>query len=162
MTRTALAALCLLAWGCAHYPPNARLERWAPTEGYRFETLAAGQNSDSLFICLAFSGGGTRAAAFAYGALAKLASIRASWEGRNVRLLDEVDCMSSVSGGSFTAAYYALHGDALFTDFGDRFLNRNIEHELLEKVLVAQVRVRDGVLRGQARGVGGDHIKQLI
>lgn len=137
MTRRsgALVALCLLLWGCAHYPLNARLERWAPTEGYRFETLAAGQNSDSLFICLAFSGGGTRAAAFAYGALAKLASIRASWEGRNVRLLDEVDCMSSVSGGSFTAAYYALHGDALFTDFGDRFLNRNIEHELLEKVL---------------------------
>jgi predicted acylesterase/phospholipase RssA len=131
----ALAAFGLLAAGCAHYPPTAKLDRWDPRAGYRFEALPAGDNSDSLFICLAFSGGGTRAAALAYGALAKLAAIRITWEGRSVRLLDEVDCISSVSGGSFTAAYYALRGDALFQDFGGRFLYRDIQGELAAQLL---------------------------
>ena len=31
-------------------------------------------------------------------------------------LLDEVHSISSVSGGSFTAAYYGLYGDQIFED----------------------------------------------
>jgi NTE family protein len=133
--RTALIGLCLMAVACAHYPLNAPLSRYAPDRGYRFETLEAGSNTDSLFICLAFSGGGTRAAAFAYGVLSRLASIPVVWNGQPIRLLDEVDCISSVSGGSFTAAHYALYRDAIFKDFGDRFLYRDIEWELLKRVL---------------------------
>jgi NTE family protein len=38
------------------------------------------------------------------------------------RLLDEVDAISSVSGGRFTSAYYGLHGDGIFDDFEDVFL----------------------------------------
>jgi len=30
------------------------------------------------------------------------------------RLLDEVDLVSGVSDGSFTVAYYGLHGDGIF------------------------------------------------
>jgi len=35
--------------------------------------------------------------------------------------------MSSVSGGSFPAAYYGLHHDKIFTDFEKDFLNQDIE-----------------------------------
>lgn len=41
------------------------------------------------------------------------------------RLLDQVDVISAVSGGSYTAAYYGLFGDRLFEDFRERFLLRN-------------------------------------
>jgi NTE family protein len=42
-----------------------------------------------------------------------------------------VDYISAVSGGSFTAAYYALYGDAIFADFEDKFLNQNIQRRLM-------------------------------
>jgi len=51
-------------------------------------------------------------------------------DGQEKRLLDEVDCISSVSGGSFTAAYYGLFRDRLFEDFRARFLERDIQRAL--------------------------------
>ena len=49
------------------------------------------------------------------------------WEGQERRLLDEVDVISSVSGGSFTAAYYGLLREELFDParFEKAFLYRN-------------------------------------
>src|SRR5207244_812668 len=114
----------LLSGGCAHYLENARLKHYDPKSGYRFRALAHDGNSDSLQVFLAFSGGGTRAAALSYGVLEELARTEIVWEGQHRRLLDEVDTISSVSGGSFTAAYYALYGDQIFTDFDDRFLDQ--------------------------------------
>jgi len=117
---------------CAHYPLNARLARYDAKAGYRFSQFKANaDNTDSLFICLAFSGGGTRAAALSYGVLKRLATVEIEWEGKQKNLLDEVDCISSVSGGSFTAAYYALFRQRVFTEFPDKFLYRNIEGELI-------------------------------
>jgi NTE family protein len=49
-------------------------------------------------------------------------------------MLDEVDLISSVSGGSFTAAYYGLHGDAAFNDFEQVFLRRDIEGHLIKSL----------------------------
>jgi NTE family protein len=46
-------------------------------------------------------------------------------------LLDEVHTINSVSGGSFTAAYYGLHGEQIFDDFEDVFLRRNVEGALI-------------------------------
>jgi NTE family protein len=103
--------------------------------GYRFENLEGGKEENKLFVCLAFSGGGTRAAALAYGAMLALRQTRIDWPRRGESLLNEVDCISSVSGGSFTAAYYALYHDRLFEDFEDRFLYRNIQGGLLLEAL---------------------------
>jgi NTE family protein len=103
----ALSVLCWLLVGCtAHYFVN---QPYAPAVavGAGLSQLKAGATrSDSLLVGLAFSGGGTRAAAFAYGVLEVLAEAYVRWEGRELRPLDEVDVISSVSGGSFTAAYY--------------------------------------------------------
>jgi NTE family protein len=98
---------------------------------YRFNFEAGTNNSNSLFICLAFSGGGTRAAALAYGVLEKLKNTRITWKGTEKRLLDEVDCISSISGGSFTAAYYGLFGEKIFQDYRTRFLDADIQGSLL-------------------------------
>lgn len=121
-----LAALCLvLAAGCAHYPENASWSQVDPQQGYRQPAEVAGQ--DELFIALAFSGGGTRAAAFSYGALKKLkATPLPGGQGRSV--LDEVDLISSVSGGSFTAAYFGLFGqEKTMREFPAKFLHQNYE-----------------------------------
>lgn len=53
-------------------------------------------------IGLALSGGGYRAAAYHIGTLRAL---------NKLGILDKVDVISAVSGGSITAAYYALHKD---------------------------------------------------
>jgi NTE family protein len=126
-----LVAAVLLGAGCARYPTNARLEHYDPQSGYRFRNLTNTGNSDSLQVFLAFSGGGTRAAALSYGVLEELARTQIVWEGQHRRLLDEVDYISAVSGGSFTAAYYALYGDRIFDDFEHKFLNQNIQRQLM-------------------------------
>ncbi|MDH5323301.1 MAG: patatin-like phospholipase family protein [Gammaproteobacteria bacterium] len=129
-------AVCTLALGaCAHYPVNERLVSLAPDEGYRFTNLDASDEADSLFVILTFSGGGTRAAAFSYGVMERLAAETIMVNGKAKRLLDEVDVISSVSGGSFTAAYYGLFGDALFEEFKNRFLYRNVQSALILRIL---------------------------
>src|SRR5690606_17467398 len=80
-----------------------------------------------LLVFLAFSGGGKRSSAFAYGALKGLRDFEIELDGRKRRLLDEVDSISAVSGGSFPAAYYGLHRDRIFTDFEADFLKRDVE-----------------------------------
>lgn len=137
---TSILVFCLLASGCASYVLNQPLTNYDPDAGYRFPELVEdaaldASNSESLFICLAFSGGGTRAAAFAYGVLEKLRTTMIQWEGKTTSLLDEVDCISGISGGSFTAAYYGLFGKRIFQDFRERFLDRDIQGELLARVL---------------------------
>ena len=62
---------------------------------------------------LSFSGGGTRAAAFSYGVLEELRRTEITVDGQRRRLIDEVDIITGVSGGSFTALAYALHGERL-------------------------------------------------
>lgn len=137
-----ILAVVLLFAGCAHYPPNRPLEQHAPAYGYRFTNLASPEKADNMLVIVTFSGGGTRAAALAYGVLEHLANTEFLREGKPQRLLDEVDIISSVSGGSFTAAYYALHGDGIFRDFESRFLKRDVQGDLTRKILAPANLVR--------------------
>lgn len=123
---------------CAHRFRNAALDKHQRNKGYRFKPLEAGEdNTNSLFVCLTFSGGGTRAAALAYGVLKELAATKIDqpYTEKRVRLLDEVDLISSVSGGAFTAAYYGLYGDRIFQDFEQRFLYRDVQGDLTWRML---------------------------
>jgi NTE family protein len=87
-------------------------------------------------VILAFSGGGTRAAAFSYGVLEALRDIEVTTtSGRKTRLLDEVDLITGVSGGSFTALGYGLYGDRLFDLFETSFLKRDVQHTLIRRLL---------------------------
>lgn len=67
---------------------------------------------DSEFIILfAFSGGGKRSASFGYGALKAADGIEIK---DGFSLADEIDVVSGVSGGSFTASAFALYHKKLF------------------------------------------------
>ena len=133
---TAMVAAVFLA-GCASRPINEPLEKVDLTSGYRpLLKLAQRQHNDpaTLFV-MSFSGGGTRAAAFAYGALEELNSVEFDLNGETRRLVDEVDLLTGVSGGSFTALSYALYGDRLFSEYEQRFLKRNVQSALMWRTL---------------------------
>jgi predicted acylesterase/phospholipase RssA len=131
----------LILGACAHYPHTIATPLGAPAgasafEGYRFENFPAdGRNSDSLFVILTFSGGGTRAAALAYGVLRELAHTPIDTGSRTRSLLDEVDVISTVSGGSFAGAFYALYGPDSLEAFESRFLTWNAESTLKKRML---------------------------
>jgi NTE family protein len=88
--------------------------------------------SSELLVLLGFSGGGTRAAALSYAVLQELAATTITIDGRKRRLSDEIDVISSVSGGSFTSAYFGLFGDGIFDDFKQNVLLRPIQDDLLK------------------------------
>ena len=100
-------------------------------------------SSDDVMMSLAFSGGGTRAAAFSFGVLKEIDRTRIRDRGKNVSLLDRVDFVSGVSGGSVLAAYYGLRKREALTDFRERFLLRNAEEVAQHPGLDRQSRPRD-------------------
>jgi len=136
-------ALSLLISGCASYGvvQNAPTSASAPAKEYSIRARNQGSGGwgqasrgGDLVVHLTFSGGGTRAAAFSYGVLKAMRDINVKIDGQPRRFLDEIDAIISVSGGSFTSAYYGLHGEKIFADFEDAFLRRDVEGDLKSKL----------------------------
>jgi len=95
--------------------------------------VVPGNDPQTLFV-LTFSGGGTRAAAFAFGVLEELRRTPIGAPTGTHTALDEVDLVTGTSGGSFTALAYALYGSTLFDMYQDAFLKRNVQGALLERL----------------------------
>lgn len=93
------------------------------------------EDSESIAMLVTLSGGGARAAAFGYGVLDALRQTRVNWKGQNFSLLDELDVISGVSGGSIIAAYYAAFGEKTFPGFDHDFLRKNFQDSLISTVL---------------------------
>jgi len=128
---TAVLSVALLS-GCASTlaPHNAPFAGKVVEHGYRAGASRPAGAPESLVFGLSFSGGGTRAAALAYGVLEELSRTSVAINGESHRMLDLVETISAVSGGSYTAAYYGLFGDRIFKDFESRFLKRDVQNEL--------------------------------
>ena len=128
-------AAALLA-GCAARPVLPPIAKALPDEGYRIAGREAATAGKDNLVVLAFSGGGTRAAAFSFGVLEYLRRTEITGpDGRVGRLLDGVDLITGVSGGSFTALAYGLYGDRLFDEYEARFLKRDVQGEILARTL---------------------------
>jgi len=128
--------LCAFAAGCAHWPATPPLQQ-AGAPGYRLTGESRAGQSDDLLVILAISGGGTRAAALGYGVLEELRRTEVKVNGVKRRLLDEVDVISAVSGGTFPATYYALRGEKTFEEFETKVLSRNFETELAKRIILS-------------------------
>jgi NTE family protein len=135
VVRLALAATLAIS-GCGSTPTREQaLDKIVPLTA---PVLAPGveANSDKLFVVVTFSGGGKRAAAFSYGVLEALRDVKVTTpDGEQHSLLDEIDLISAVSGGAFTAAYYAMNGKEAFDSYAPRFLNHDTEKDLWRKIL---------------------------
>ena len=123
----------LVLGGCATRPVNPPIAQADPGNGYRFENRVQPKEKGGNIVILAFSGGGTRAAAFSYGVLEFLRRTEATGPRGTGRLLDQVDIITGVSGGSFTALAYGLYGDRLFTEYEQRFLKRDVQGEIVSR-----------------------------
>jgi NTE family protein len=109
-------------------PINEPLSSGAPPTAELGHSTAVATYYDDTVIALSFSGGGTRAAAFAYGVLTALD--QTPTPNRSTPLLDRIDFVTGVSGGSVLAAYYGLKKRKALADFKQRFLLRNAEEGL--------------------------------
>jgi len=130
-----LAALLLS--GCSRYGvvENLPIQQVTEGQGYRMIEHHRQHPVGDVLVLLAFSGGGTRAAALSYGVLKALRDTRVDIDGRPMRLLDEVDRITSVSGGSFTSAYYGLYGERIFDDYEQAFLKKDVQGALTLQVI---------------------------
>lgn len=129
---TVLVALIPLLGGCqtTQVVMNQPLPKAASgtpdyNDGYSLNRMLEDPRGEVL-LALAFSGGGKRSAAFAHGALRGLSKMQVREDGKTRRLLDEVDYIAAVSGGSFPAMHYGLYRDKSFDTFTDDFLKRDI------------------------------------
>ena len=119
--------------GCASYgvvENQQKLTAATPTLK-QHQSLSGKERINDITVILAFSGGGSRAAALSYGVLKQLDSTSLGEQGRT--LLDEVDNISAVSGGSITAAYYGLVGKDIFSGYLKSFLYQDNERLIVRK-----------------------------
>jgi NTE family protein len=130
----ALFVSACTTFGVVEKRPYARSD---DSPGYSLGEFAQKLNrqSDELSLAVAFSGGGTRVAALSYGVMQELRDTHLQLNGREVRMLDTISAISSVSGGSFTSAYYGLYGDRIFVDHEARFLRQDVEGALIRGLL---------------------------
>lgn len=127
-----LICFALLA-GCAAWnkPLNAPLEgENAPLVEVTPESIGKGE----VYVGLAFSGGGMRASAFAYGMIEELRA-QGAITGTPDGLLDHVRLVSGVSGGSVTAAQLGLYGPRGMDGYRERYLITNAEKYMANSVL---------------------------
>ena len=132
------AACAAILAGCAsvyNLPGNAPLGAALADNNVGREITAY---DDDVLLALAFSGGGTRAAAFSFGVLSELERTRAG-SSQTRSLLDRVDFVSGVSGGAVTAAYFGLKKRDALVDFRERFLLRNAEEALSTQVSLGNI-----------------------
>lgn len=95
-------SLCLTLTGCF-----AKIHQ-LPAHPDKATPVFAPLPDQETLVGIALSGGGSRAATFAAGALEALAKVRILEGGQTRSLLEKVTHMSSVSGGSLATAYYAV------------------------------------------------------
>jgi NTE family protein len=138
--QAALPALLLALAGCSTVEMNRPLDNPPDSltpagtitpDGYRLTGIAPNEQSPEILLAIAMSGGGKRSAAFSYGILQGLRDFPITVGGQETNLLEQVDIISSVSGGSFTAAYYGLHRDEIFETYEDAFLRQNTQGRIV-------------------------------
>jgi NTE family protein len=104
-----------------------------------------GTEPGAPLILIAFSGGGSRAAALGLGVLDELAAQTYPATDKPVALIDRVRVVSSVSGGSVVAAWFGLVGparlDELKTDFLARDNMATLEWEATDPLTLARLSV---------------------
>lgn len=136
VVRPLLIASLLVLAGCATRPVNPPVTRIDQSKPYLVERPGQVEGQRQNLVVLAFSGGGTRAAAFSYGVLETLRGTEIVVKaGQKVRLIDQIDVITGVSGGSFTALAYRLYGESLFDAYEKRFLKRDVQGELIKRLL---------------------------
>jgi NTE family protein len=131
-----LAALLLSACSTTHPWSNEPLAaQESVVYHWRAQLLDSSRHPD-LLVVASFSGGGSRAAAFAHAVLAELRREIFLWRGRPTNLTTEIDVVAGVSGSSIADAHLALHGiEESLRRFPDEFPAIDFQTKLVRSVL---------------------------
>jgi NTE family protein len=148
-------AITLVAFGCAkvdNLPLNVqaapmRLVDAPPST----DALPAHVRNDDRLIAVVLSGGGSRAAAFGWGALSELAATPTE----TGTLADQIGVVSGVSAGAILGAFFVRNGVEGLPAFRTRFLDVDVEAALrngfgpanLARALHGGVNDREGLPR---------------
>jgi NTE family protein len=130
-----LIGLTWLVTGCSsirytHTPALVDADR---NHGYRMNNLKPEHGENGALVFLSLSGGGMRATAFSYGVLESLDTHPANQES-GTSLLDEVDVVNAVSGGSLVAAVLTTRGTKGFRSF-EPMLYEGLQGSLIRRWL---------------------------
>jgi predicted acylesterase/phospholipase RssA len=123
--------LALLITACSYPTRNQQATVISEKTGYRWHSSQPSGLEDTLVIVTA-SGGGTRATALTLSVLQAMNEIKLA---SGSSLAQEVDLISSVSGGSVAAGYFALEGTQGFKSLEDNFIRKNGTATLLFNAL---------------------------
>ena len=145
----ALMATTVAIAGCGitHLPNRPIEEEWKEEKWEWRGDRSEQEGAKRRLVAVSLSGGGMRASALGYSILRTLQKTRMTDDGNEGDMLDEVDVISGVSGGSVPAAYVVAKGrDKLATFEGD-WLEKDVEKELVRRamnpVLATQIAMTD-------------------
>ena len=136
LNRTLLASSMALLTACHSilYQPAKTLSQIDPEKGYRLEkTMQQALEKENLVI-VTFSGGGSRAASLGYGVLEQFQQTAVRPTEKGDTLLQNIDVVYGVSGGSVLAAYLALEGQETIPKFKEFFLKKNFQKKVINEV----------------------------
>ena len=136
LNRTLLASSMALLTACHSilYQPAKTLSQIDPEKGYRLEkTMQQALEKENLVI-VTFSGGGSRAASLGYGVLEQFQQMAVRPTEKGDTLLQNIDVVYGVSGGSVLAAYLALEGQETIPKFKEFFLKKDFQKKVINEV----------------------------
>lgn len=136
LNRTLLASSMVLLTACHSilYQPAKTLTQIDPEKGYRLEkTMQQALEKENLVI-VTFSGGGSRAVSLGYGVLEQFQQATVRPTERGDTLLQNIDVVYGVSGGSVLAAYLALEGQETIPKFKEFFLKKDFQKKVINEV----------------------------
>ena len=147
---------CRVLAGCATRPINPPLKQYEPGAGYRWSDRPdLPKNDPQTLLILAFSGGGTRAAAFSYGVLEELRRTAVGAPRYRAHHAHRSRSHQWRVGWQLHGARLRAQGRRLFPDYEHDFLTRNVEGELFRRLLESDDVAKHAVSRLRPLGTRG-------
>ena len=130
-----LFLIFLISCTTVNFQPIKTINKIDESSGYRVMAEIEKSYEDGTLIILMFSGGGTRAAALAYGVLEVLnKQTLKNPNSKSVNFLENVDLVFGVSGGSVLATYFSLYGVEVIPKFKEKFLKNDFQSKVIKGV----------------------------
>ncbi|WP_303818518.1 patatin-like phospholipase family protein [Actinobacillus minor] len=130
---TTISVLLLSACNSMLFQPVETISQITPNQGYRAKNIIE-KHQDGDLIILMLSGGGSRAAALGYGVLEQFKQTKIGTNPLKASLLDNIDLVFGVSGGSVLATYFSLEGKDVVPKFEDKFLKTDFQSQLTSQI----------------------------
>lgn len=130
---TTISVLLLSACNSMLFQPVETISQITPNQGYRAKNIIE-KHQDGDLIILMLSGGGSRAAALGYGVLEQFKQTKIGTNPFKESLLDNIDLVFGVSGGSVLATYFSLEGKYVVPKFEDKFLKTDFQSQLTSQI----------------------------